>query len=371
MSTEATQGMGADVADLESMFNDEPDDSATQSATQNQGQQGTQAQQNGEDDLVLDEHGNPVDPAIVVDPNAEVEVELDENGDPIVDVDPNAPPVELAIPDDHKVKLTIDGKEVEYTFGDLKAGVQKAVAADKRFEEAAAIRKEYTEKAQTIHTREQQLGQVLEFYINQSQQLIQAQQPDWNKLLEENPTEYVRQRHAWDLKQAEMAQARQVQANVARQQAEHNEASRQQNVAEQYTKLKAAIPEWSDPKKAAEGAQAIDTYLKAQGIHPNVLAQVDSAEVLLVARKAMLYDQAMARATARKAAGGTQAAAQTTRQPAVANRQQGVRQQSRVERPGAANTAQSAASRQNLSRANATKAFNANPSVDTLAALFE
>ncbi len=370
MSTEATQGMGADVADLESMFNDEPDQTVTQSATQNQGTQGTQAQQNDTGDLELDEHGNPVDPASASEQVEGVEVELDENGEPIVEVDPNAETVELAIPDDHKVKLTIDGKEVEYTFGDLKAGVQKAVAADKRFEEAAAIRKEYTEKTQTIHTREQQLGQVLEFYINQSQQLIQAQQPDWNKLLEENPTEYVRQRHAWDLKQAEMAQARQVQANVARQQAEHNEASRQQNVAEQYTKLKAAIPEWSDPKKAAEGAQAIDSYLRAQGIHPNVLAQVDSAEVLVVARKAMLYDQALARAASRKA-GGTQAAAQAAVKPAQGQRQQAVRQQPRVERPGAATAAQTSASRQNLSRANASKAFAANPTVDTLAALFE
>ncbi len=371
MSTEATQGMGADVADLESMFNDEPDDSATQSATQNQGQQGTQAQNNGEDVLELDAEGNPVDPAIATDPVEGVEVEVDENGDPVVQVDPNAPAVALEIPVDHKVKYLVNGKEVETTYGEMVANAQKYEGANQKFEEAAAIRKEYTEKTQTIHTREQQLSQVLEFYINQSQQLIQAQQPDWNKLLEENPTEYVRQRHAWDLKQAEMAQARQVQANVARQQAEHNEASRQQNVAEQYTKLKAAIPEWSDPKKAAEGAQAIDTYLKAQGIHPNVLAQVDSAEVLLVARKAMLYDQAMARAKERKAAGG-QAVQTPVKQPVQGQRQQAARQQQpRVERPGAATPAQSASSRQNLSRANATKAFNANPSVDTLAALFE
>jgi hypothetical protein len=368
MSTEATQGMGADVADLESMFSDEGVDSDGQQTAADaqldavaQAQSGadTQTQQTGEDEVIVDENGDPV-----------VEVELDENGNEII-VDPNAngENVELVVPDDHKVKLTVDGKEVEFSFGELKAGAQKYEAANKRFEEAAAIRKEYTEKAQTLGTREQQLGQVLQYYIEQSQQFM-AKEPDWAGLLQNDPQKYLVEKHNWEQRQMALAQARQVQQNVQRQQAEQQMASVQQRVGEAKQKLLTAIPEWTDPQKAADGALAIDKYLHEQGIAPEMRKAIDSAEVLLVARKAMLYDQAVAAAKARK--GAKVAPTQGQQQQVVqGQRQQQRQQQGRVERVGAATAAQTAASRQNLSRANAAKAFNANPSVDTLAEFFQ
>ena len=356
MSTDATLGMGAEVADLESMFADEADE-VVESGAQNQDQTDTQTQQDGTQ-VEVDENGDPV---VTVDADGnELEVEVD---------DPAAKETtELVIPDDHKVKLVVDGEEVEYSYGDLKAGIQKAIGADKRFAEAAAIRKEYTEKAQTLGTREQQLGQVLEYYIGQSQNLMQAQEPNWAELLANDPQKYLVERHNWEQKQAQLAQARQVQANVQRQQAEQQAASNQQRLEAAKEKLQTSIPEWSDPRKAAEGAQAIDRYLDSVGITPQMRSQIDSAEVLVVARKAMLYDQAVEAARARKAGKAVPAQGQQV----VQTQQRQVRQQQgRVERPGAATAAQTAASRQNLTKANAAKAFSANPSVDTLAGFFE
>lgn len=366
MSTDATQGMGADVADLESMFADEPGES-TQVVQQTQTQTGTDTQKQPTAEVVveLDEEGNPIESEVI---------ELNENGDPVVveeleaEVTDENTPAELVIPDDHKVKLTIDGKEVEYTFGDLKAGVQKAEGADKRFAEAAAIRKEYTDKSQNLVTREGQLAQVLEYYIGQAQQTMEKE-PNWGELIASDPQKYLVERHNWEQKQSQLLQARQVQENLRRQEAERQEASNQQRVQEAKAKLQTAIPEWADPKKAAEGAVAIDRYLHEQGIAPEMRAAIDSAEVLVIARKAMLYDQAIAAAKARK--GKPAAAAQQAQGQQPAARQQAVRQQTRVERPGAATAAQTAASRQNISRVNANKRFEANPSVDTLAGFFE
>jgi hypothetical protein len=363
MPAEATQGMGADVADLESMFSEEGDEGAGQSAADAQldavaqAQSGADTQTQG-DELVLDENGDPV-----------VVAELDENGDPIItDVqdDPNAA-IELVIPDNHKVKLTVDGKEVEYTFGDLKSGAQKFEAANKRFEEAAAIRKEYTDKAQGLGQREQQLGQVLQFYIEQSQQFM-AKEPNWAELLQSDPQKYLVERHNFEQRQMALAQARQVQQNVQRQQAEQQQASVNQRVGEAKQNLLTAIPEWTDPKKAAEGALAIDKYLDESGIAPEMRKAIDSAEVLVIARKAMLYDQAVAAAKARK---GAKPAVAQGQQQAQGQRQVQRQQHGRVERPGAATAAQTAASRQNLSKANQSKAFAANPTVDTLASFFE
>lgn len=366
MPADATQGMGADVADLESMFSEEGDEGGGQTAAdaqldavaQAQSGADTQAQQNGEAELELDENGNPVEPVVTV----------DENGNEInVDLQGDQANVELVIPDDHKIKLIVDGKEVEYSFGDMKVNHQKALAADKRFEEAAAIRKEFTDKAQGLGQREQQLGQVLQFYIEQSQQFL-GKEPNWAELLQNDPQKYLVERHNWEQRLTAVQQARQVQQNVQRQQAEQQTASSQQRVAEAKQKLLTAIPEWTDPQKAAEGAQAINRYLDQSGIPAEMRASIDSAEVLVIARKAMLYDQAVAAAKARKGAKPTNVQGQ---QQVQGQRQVQRQQQGRVERPGAATAAQTTASRQNLSRANQSKAFNANPTVDTLASFFE
>jgi hypothetical protein len=361
MPPDDTLVTGSDVADLESMFSDDSD-TTIDAGQQDQGQQGTQTQQNnGSDELLLDENGEPI-----------IEAELDENGNPVVQVsDDVTDPVVLEVPDDHKVVLNVDGKDVEYTFGDLKAGAQKYAAANQRFEEAAAIRKEYTDKAATLSTREQQLGQVLQHYITESTALMQAQEPKWGELLANDPQKYLTERHNWEIKMARLNEARQVQANVERMQAEQRQASILQRRDEEAKKLPSVIPEWADPKKAAEGAMEVGRYLESVGIPREMQDQIDTVAVLNVARKAMLYDRAIAKQAAARKAGGAGAGKQGQQQAAA--QQQGTRrqQQPRVERPGAATAAQTQASRQNLSKANATKAFMANPSVDTLAGLFE
>jgi hypothetical protein len=278
---------------------------------------------------------------------ADSELELDLTGDEQSTVVP--------IKDDQKVVLVIDGQNVETTFGQMKADAQKVAAAEKRFTEAAQIRKDAEQKLAILPEREKQLGQVLEYYIGQSQQFMQQQAPDWAKLLEENPTEYLKQRHAWEQKQTELNQARGIQQELQRRDAEARQASAQRQVDEERQRLLEVLPEWRDPAKAAQGARELDQYLDSQGVPPEMRAQIDTAKVLLIARKAMLYDRAMAKQAAARANGvkKNQVAART------------------VERPGAAQVPATTSQKVVARRANAEKAFKQNPSVDTLSSFFE
>lgn len=358
MSTEATQGTGADVVDLESMFEAMPD-VGNENQTQVQTGNGKQTQQVNADQNVevVGEDGEPI-------------IEIGDNGEEVI-VDPNGEndpnePTELVIPDDHQITLTIDGKEETMTYGDLKTNVQMRKASEARFAEAAAIRKEYTDKAAGLGQRENQLGQVLQFYIQQSQEFL-AKEPNWTELLQAGDMQrYAVEKHNWDLRTARLREAQQVQQNLQRHQAEQQAASNQTRVAEAQQELLKAIPEWADPTKRVEGAKAIDQYLEKSGIPAEMRSAIDSAAVLVIARKAMLYDNAVAAAKARKSGAAGQAG-----QTGAANPARQTRQTRQVERPGAGTAAQTAASRNNLNRANASKAFNANPSVDTLASMFE
>jgi hypothetical protein len=229
--------------------------------------------------------------------------------------------------------------------------------AKKRFQEATTIRKDAEAKLAVLPQMEQKLSQVLQYYIGQSQQFAETQQPDWAKLLEENPTEYVKQRHAWEVKQHELNTARNIQNELQRRNAEAEQASRAQTIGEQKDLLLKAIPEWQDPVKAAEGSKAVGEYLAKSGIPDDLLKGIDHHQVLVIARKAMLYDQAIAKQQAARKPG-----AKTIQKP---------QQQVRVERPGAATPMPSSASRSQVSRQKAEQRFKQAPSVDNLASLFE
>lgn len=350
MTTEAT-GNGADDFDLAASFEElDPVEEIGTPELENGGQAATSTQN---DEVELDENGDPI--VHETEEVPELEVELDEDGNPV------EKPAAVELKDDTKLTLTIDGKPVEYTLGALKANAQKYEAANKRFEEAAQIRKDAESKLAVLPEREKQLGQVLEYYIGQAQTFLQAEQPDWAKLLEEDPHGYLKERQKWETKQAELNQAKNIQTELQRRNAEAQAASQAQRAAEEKEKLFTALPEWKDPVKAAEGAKAVDAYLEQQGLAPEMRAQIDTATVFLIARKAMLYDAAVAKQAAARAAG-------TNRQAKPAGSGQ---QQTQVVRPSAGKVvAPQARTATAQKRAAATKAFNSAPSVDTLAGLF-
>lgn len=239
-----------------------------------------------------------------------------------------------------------DGKTITKTQSELIAEASKYHGANRKFEEAAAIRKDAETKLAQVPEREKQLGTVLEHYIRESQALMASQQPNWEALIAQGPQVYLQVRHQWEQRQAQLQQAMQVKQSLEQRDAEQQAVTLRGRLNEATQKIVEAIPAWKDPAKAAEGAQAVGKYLESQGIPAAVQAQMDSAEVFLIARKAMLYDQAMAK------------------QKSVQN---GVKQAPRTERPGASQVTP----KNQLAKANAGKAFKANPTVNTLAAFFE
>lgn len=239
-----------------------------------------------------------------------------------------------------------DGKTITKTQSELIAEASKYHGANRKFEEAAAIRKDAEAKLAQVPEREKQLGTVLEHYIRESRALMAAQQPNWEALLAQDPAQYTRVRHAWEVQQSQLRQAQETKQLLDQRNAEQQAATLRGRISEEASKIVEAIPAWKDPAKAAEGAKAVGSYLESQGIPAEMQAQMDTAAVFLIARKAMLYDQALAK------------------QKSVQN---GVKQAPRTERPGASQVTP----KNQLAKANAGKAFKANPSVNTLAAFFE
>lgn len=210
------------------------------------------------------------------------------------------PPAADAQEDDPVVTVKVDGQDVQVKLSELKLGYQRqadytrktmAVAEEKRAAQSEA-EKARAERAQYLAglTKAQA---AIEAALAQ-----QNQTTNWEQLLTENPTEYLKQRHLAEQRQAQLQQVLGERQRVDSQlQAEAAEAY-QRHIAEQQQDLLAKLPEWKDESRAKADRVAIREYLLEQGYDKKALESIANARDVILARKAMLYDQMVAKAQA-------------------------------------------------------------------------
>jgi hypothetical protein len=201
----------------------------------------------------------------------------------------------------HFVTIEVDGKTVELTKAELadyyKNGLRQSDYTKKTME-AAELRK----AAEAEQTKAREERQRYAEGLQQAQALLQAQlqeqgQIDWQKLLETDPVEYLKQQHLAQARQAKLHQIGQEQQQIhARTQAEQAEQMKS-FIRTQQEELLAKLPEWKDESKARVEKTAIKDYLVKEGFDESALANISDHRAVLLARKAMLYDQMMSKAS--------------------------------------------------------------------------
>ncbi|WP_250439874.1 hypothetical protein [Caballeronia sp. AZ1_KS37] len=308
-------------------------------------QSGDEVETNSHDALLhafLDDHQAEHDEdALVIDAdepevNVEAEAETETDGDEADKQADDADPI---------LKIKVDGKEVTVKQSELIADAQKYRSADGRFREAAEIRKQHETALAEVQNERAVLNAALTKYTDELKRITQQEEPDWNALAAENPAEYVRQKHAFDQKQRELAQLQAAQAYLQGEQAKEHAKQREQFVQAETQKLFDAIPSWKDTNKAKTESAAVSKYLSDMGFDAEAQASIVDHRLILISRKAMLYDQAVNK---------SKQTANTAAKPVTRN------ERPTTVKPQSPNK-----------RANAEKAFKTNPNKDTLAAFFE
>lgn len=219
----------------------------------------------------------------VVQPEAEEAVEHEDasQADPEAEVD-----------DDPEFELVVDGKAEKIKQKKLLAEAQKYLAADKRFNEAANLRKTADEEFNAYKQERTLLQQALKHYEQQMTASLTAARPDFDKLLAEDPIEFVRQKELWNLEVAKVEQARAAQAHLEAQTAKEQEAALKKYAQSQQEKLFEIYPEWKTNKDVAtKAATQIDSFLKSVGFNDSEIGTIHDARLMVVAHKAALYDE--------------------------------------------------------------------------------
>jgi len=230
-----------------------------------------------------DGHSDNQDAADDADVDTEVDTDVDTDSD--TDAEPQT------------FTVKIDGKEVQVPLSELLNGYQRQSDYTKKTMEAAEQRKAAdaeTQKAQ--QERQQYAGELQRMAVQLEGVLEQQSQIDWQALIDSDPVEYLKQQQLFQQRQALYQQNTQERQKLAQQFQNEQAQAHQSYLAQQQEDLLAKLPDWKDDAKAAAEKTAISKFLQEQGFGDEDISSIADHRHVIIARKAMLYDQVMANA---------------------------------------------------------------------------
>lgn len=185
--------------------------------------------------------------------------------------------------------VKVDGKEVTVTLDELQKGYSRTQDYTRKTQQIAEVRKQVEAETQAVRAERQQYAQLL----GALQAQLQASEPqiDLDRLYHEDPIEWVRQKEIVRERQEKLGAIQAEQQRLAQVSQYEQQRAMEMQIESQQEALLAALPEWKDPKKAkAEKALVIESA-KAAGFSDEDLKSVYDHRLVLLLRKAAMYDQ--------------------------------------------------------------------------------
>jgi len=193
-----------------------------------------------------------------------------------------------------KFTVKVAGEELEVDLDELKNGYSRQADYTKKAQALAEERKAFTQDRDAVVLERQQYAQLLGA-LQQQLATDQTQQPDFDRLYEEDPIEAARLERNWTKQQQAKQQKMQAIALEQQRVREANAQEQQQQmrglIEQEVQRLPEVIPEWKDEKRASKERDELRTYLSEQGVNEEEMNALVRANHIAVLRKAMLYDK--------------------------------------------------------------------------------
>ena len=185
--------------------------------------------------------------------------------------------------------VKVDGKEVSVTLDELQKGYSRTQDYTRKTQQIAEVRKQVEQETQAVRAEREQYAQLLGALQTQ----LQSSEPqvDLERLYQEDPIEWVRQNEVMRQRQEKLSAIQSEQQRLSQVAQYEQQRAMEAQLASQQEALLAALPDWKDPKKAkAEKALVIESA-KAAGFTDEDLKSVYDHRLVLLLRKAALFDQ--------------------------------------------------------------------------------
>lgn len=189
-----------------------------------------------------------------------------------------------------------NGEDVELDAGEVKNYLLRQQDYTKKTQTLSEQRKQLEAERNSIRAI-QRLGSELkkEFEALRQSEELTPNQEYWDRLKIDNPMQYMIEKTEYQERlneqSAKMRKLDQLQRQMEQQQA----LEFQQNLLKEQQHLASAIPEWEDPEVAQREKQALRLYGLSQNYTDQEMEQVYDHRAVSVLRKAMLWDNLMAK----------------------------------------------------------------------------
>ncbi|CAB4125060.1 hypothetical protein UFOVP62_56 [uncultured Caudovirales phage] len=240
----------------------------------------TPAQEDGAEALVGESDGDET-PADEAD-GPEVDAATDE-GDP-----------EDAEPEPQLVTVKIDGKTEQVSLEEAAKGYQRQVDYSRKMDALSEDRKGFEAERYQVAQERQQYAQLLTA-LQQQLQTGQPQEPDWQRLYETDPIEWVRQREVWRDRQERLTAAQFEQQRLQAVQAQEQQVHLSKLVQDGRQKMIELVPDWKDTKRWESDRQGLLEYGQKIGFSADELNQTYDPRAVVALYKAMKFDNLMAK----------------------------------------------------------------------------
>ena len=190
-------------------------------------------------------------------------------------------------------RVKVDGEEIEVPEDELLKGYSRTKDYTKKTQKLAEERKAFEAEFQSVRSEREQYTKALEALKGQLQS---AKEPDWERLQNEDPIEFVKQKELWRDRKEQFALIEQEKHRVAELQAQEQQKAFHSFLQEEQSRLLDALPEWKDAKKAQAEKEKIASFASSLGYSDEELAQIYDHRAVVALRKAALYDEMMSKA---------------------------------------------------------------------------
>lgn len=198
------------------------------------------------------------------------------------------------MPTTYKVK--VNGQELEVPLDELIAGYQKDSDYRQKTAEVAEQRRQADAQRQQA---EAEIAQAMRVTSQASlvlqSELAQFNNVNWQQLAYEDPAQYVALKAQYDGKIQQLQQAQWQHEQLAQIENQHKQQQRAEYYASQQQALLDKLPAWKDAAVAKAESESIKSYLKDFGLSEDEINGISDSREVVLARKAMLYDQLMAK----------------------------------------------------------------------------
>lgn len=265
-----------------------PSGSVSQSMTQ-------QEAANAFESMLPLEDGEQQEQEALEDDESSQAVEMDESAEDdaadeeIEDEESNEDVEEEVFEEAPKFTVKVDGKDVEVTLEELQKGYSRTEDYTRKTQALAQERKAAQAELEAVRTERTQYAQLLGALRAQLQE-SQSNQVDMEKLYNEDPIEWVRQRELQRVNAEKMIAIQSEQQRLMAEQRKEQQKVFQTRLLQEKDLLLSAAPELKDPKVAAKSKAEWINAGKAIGLTEQELNGITDHRMLLALRKLAAYD---------------------------------------------------------------------------------